>query len=97
MPLLDRSDLKYDYIWSTEPAEKPRSSATTENASRPTVFRPDEGDKVLTFLNGYAESRDISDKDEARNLEPLLQEKLEKEGELTEPEAEEWLDKQREQ
>ncbi|PWN05871.1 hypothetical protein [Rhodohalobacter mucosus] len=97
MPLLDRSDLKYDYIWSTEPAKKPRSSATTENVSRPEVLRSDEGDKVLTFLNGYAESRDISDKEEARNLEPLLQDKLKEEGEMTEPDAEKWLDKQRAQ
>lgn len=52
---------------------------------------------MLTFLNGYAESRDISEKEEARNLEPLLQNKLEKEGGMTEIEAEEWLDKQREQ
>ncbi|MDX1591485.1 MAG: hypothetical protein R3283_05965 [Balneolaceae bacterium] len=94
MALLDRSDLKYNYVWSTEPAKAPRSSATTENVSRPTAFRPDEGDKVLDFINGYAESRDISDKEEARKLEPLLQEKLEEEGELTELEAEEWLDKQ---
>ena len=97
MPLLDRSDLKYDYEWSTEPAKEPRSDATTQTPANPNIFRPKEGNKVLDFINEYAQSRNISEKEIARNLEPLLQKRLEKEGGLTKEKAEKWLDKQREQ
>ena len=95
MPILDRSDLKYDYIWSTKPAKEPRSSAATQNNSTPNIFRPGEGDQVLTFLNEYAESRNISKKEEARDLEPLLRKKLDKVDGVTKKELEEWLDQQR--
>ena len=95
MPLLDRSDLKYDYNWSTEPATEPRTEATSQQPSNPNVFRPKEGNKVLDFINDYAESRNISEKEEARNLEPLLQKRLEKSDGVTQEELEEWLDKER--
>lgn len=48
---------------------------------------------MLTFLNEYAESRNISKKEEARNLEPLLRKKLAEEYGVTRKELEEWLDK----
>ncbi|MFO7798988.1 hypothetical protein [Rhodohalobacter sp.] len=97
MPLIDRSDLKYDYNWSTEPAKEPRTEATTQTPSNPNIFRPKEGNKVLDFINDYAESRNISEKEKARNLEPLLQKRLEKDDGVTQEELEEWLDKEREQ
>lgn len=95
MPLLDRSDLKYDYNWSTEPATEPRTEATTQPPSNPNIFRPKEGNKVLDFINEYAESRNISEKEQAQNLEPLLQKRLEKSDGVTQEELEEWLDKER--
>lgn len=97
MPLLDRSDLKHEYSWSTASANKPRSNTNTQKETKSDVFRPDEGDKMLSFLNQYAESRKILEKDEARNFEPLLRKKLEEEGEMTNEELEKWLDKQRKQ
>lgn len=97
MSLLDRSDLKYEYIWSTEPAIKPRSDARTGNESKLNIFRPDEGDKVLSFLNEYAQSREISEKEEAKQLETLLHDKLGKEGKLTKEQANKWLDEKRKQ
>ncbi len=95
MPLLDRSDLKYDYDWSLEAGKEPRTEATTQKQSNPNVFRPNEGNKVLDFINEYAESRNISEKEEAQNLEPLLQKRLEKDDGITQEELEEWLDKER--
>ena len=97
MSIIDRSDLKYDYKWSSEFGKEPRTKATTKDSSKPNTFRPDEGDQVLTFLNGYAESRNISDKEDVRNLEPLLHKRLEEVDEMTREEMEEWLDNQREQ
>lgn len=97
MPLLDRSDLKYDYDWSLEAGKEPRKEATQQKPSNTNVFRPKEGNKVLDFINEYAKSRNISEKEEARSLEPLLQKRLEKEDGITKGELEEWLDTQRKQ
>lgn len=95
MSIIDRSDLKYDYIWSAEPAKQPRSETTTKNATKPNIFRADEGEKVLTFLNGYAKSRNISDKEEVSNVESLIHQRLKKEDETTTADLEVWLDEQR--
>lgn len=94
MSLLDRSDLKYDYIWSPKPGKAPRTSASTQNDSNPNVFRPGEGDQVLTFLNEYAESHNILEKEEARNLEPMIRKRIDKDDGVTKAELEIWLDKQ---
>lgn len=96
MSLIDRSDLKYDYIWSAEPAKQPRSDTTTQNATKPNIFRANEGEKVLSFLNRYAKSRNITDKEEISNVESLIHQRFKKEAEdTTEDLLEVWLDEQR--
>lgn len=97
MALLKRSDLKYDYDWSSEAGTEPRMEATAQKPSNPNIFRPKEGNKVLDFINEYAASREISEKEEARNLEPLLQKRLENDEGVTQEELEDWLDKERKQ
>lgn len=90
MSLIQKSDLKYDYDWSSKPATKPRRT-TTESESRSEMFSSNEGEEILSFINEYAEMNDIADKEEAFRIERLLQEKLQEEN-MTRDEAREWLD-----
>lgn len=92
MPLIDRSDLKYDYSWKTEPAGKPRSSVTTEGETKSDVFRSEDGDQVLSFINDYTDREGITDKKHAMRIEKLLREEL-KNREMTRKEARLWLNK----
>lgn len=89
MSIIKKSDLKYDYNWSTSPASKSRTF-TTESRGRSEMFDPNEGENVLSFINEYADMYDIVSKEEALRIEQLLNEKLEEEN-MTRDEAREWL------
>jgi hypothetical protein len=90
MALINKSDLKYNYNWSTKPASKARSF-TTESDGETELFSANEGEEILSFINEYADLNNIVSKEEALRIESLLQEKLE-EDEITRDEAREWLD-----
>ncbi|WP_340102692.1 hypothetical protein [Rhodohalobacter sp. 8-1] len=90
MSIIQKSDLKYDYNWSTSPASKSRKF-TTESESKSELFSPNEGENVLSFINEYADMHDIVTKEEALRIERLLHEKLEEEN-ITRDEARKWLD-----
>lgn len=95
MPLLEKEDLKLDYVWSTEPQKEPRSGGTTENVADPDKLQAGHGDRILPFLNEYARSRGLTEKNEALGLEKRIREKMGKK-EMSEEELEQWLDRQRE-
>ncbi|WP_234572385.1 hypothetical protein [Rhodohalobacter sp. 614A] len=90
MPLIDRSDLKYDYSWQPKGAEKPRSSATTKGETDSQIFRSEDGDQVLSFINDYTDREGITDKKHALKIEKLLQDEL-KNRNMSRKEARLWL------
>jgi len=93
MPLINRKDLKYSYNWSTEPADKPRTETTSTSGTLSGVFRGEEGESVLSFINDYAESHGIDNKEQALKIEKMLYEKL-KDKQMTVDDVREWLDKE---
>lgn len=90
MPLIDRSDLKYDYNWETGPANVPRTETTAETETDSKLFRSEEGDEVLDFINEYSEDNEILDKDDALEIERLLRVEL-KNKDMTRKEVRHWL------
>lgn len=90
MPILDRSDLKYDYTWSTEAGQKPRSSTRTEGETESRLFRRKEGDEVLDFINRYSDERGFESKEEALEVERLLRDEM-KNKDMTRREVRLWL------
>lgn len=93
MSIIDRSDLKYKYTWSSKGANTPRSDIRTETGSRSNMFSASEGEGVLSFINEYAQKHGIKDKQEALRIERLLRDELE-EREMTRKEVRVWLDEQ---
>lgn len=89
MSIIKKSDLKYDYNWSTSPASKSRTF-TTESQNKSEIFDLNEGERILSFINEYADMYDIVTKEEALRIEQLLNEKLAEEN-MTRDEAWEWL------
>lgn len=94
MPVLDRDDLKYDYTWSTEPAQTPRRSTKTEGETESRLFRRKEGDEVLSFINDFSRNEGIEDKQEALEIERLLRDEL-KNRDMTRKEVRLWLSEHR--
>jgi hypothetical protein len=90
MPLLDRSDLKYDYNWETGPANAPRTETTTDTETESRLFRRDEGDEVLDFINQYSEEHENFEKEDALEIERLLRDDLKNE-DMTRKEVRLWL------
>lgn len=90
MALIQKSDLKYDYNWSTNPASKSRNF-TTESETKSKLFSSNDGKEILSFINEYAESNNIVTKEEAIRIESLLREKLRDER-MTRGEIKAWLD-----
>lgn len=90
MPLIDRSDLKYDYTWSTEPAQAPRNETTAEKETESKLFRRKDGDEVLEFINDYSDKYGIETKEDALEIERLLRDEL-KERDMTRREVQLWL------
>lgn len=90
MPLIDRSDLKYDYVWDTEPAKKPRRSTRTEGETESRLFRRDEGDEVLDFINEFSRNQGYESKEEALEVERLLRDEM-KNKDMTRKEVRLWL------
>ena len=90
MPLIDRSDLKYDYTWSTEPAQTPRSETTAESETESKLFRRKDGDEVLDFINDYSDKYGIETKEDALEIERLLRDEL-KDRDMTRREVQLWL------
>ncbi|MCG2589050.1 hypothetical protein [Rhodohalobacter sulfatireducens] len=90
MPLLDRSDLKYDYNWETGPATAPRTETTTVTETESRLFRRDEGDEVLDFINQYSEEHENFEKEDALEIERLLRDEL-KNDDMTRKEVRLWL------
>lgn len=93
MSLINRKDLKYSYNWSSEPADKPRTETTSESGTLSGVFRNEEGESVLSFINDYAESHDIDEKEQALKIEKMLREKL-KDEQMNVEDVRAWLDKE---
>ena len=90
MPILDRSDLKYDYVWDTEPAQKPRRTTRTESETESRMFRRKEGDEVLDFINEFSADQGFESKEEALEVERLLRDEM-KNRDMTRKEVRLWL------
>lgn len=90
MPILDRSDLKYDYNWKTGPATAPRTETTTDTETESRLFRRDEGDEVLDFINQYSEEHENIEREDALEIERLLRDELKNE-DMTRKEVRLWL------
>lgn len=90
MPLLDRSDLKYDYTWSTEPAKAPRSDMRSERETESKLFRREDGEEVLQFINDFSEQYGIETKEDALEIERVLRDELANE-DMTQRDVQLWL------
>lgn len=90
MPLLDRSDLKYDYTWSTAPAQAPRTETTAETETESKMFRSKDGDEVLQFINDFSKKYGVEKKEDALKLERVLRDELKNE-DMTRKEVQLWL------
>lgn len=73
MSLIDKSDLKYDYTWSSKPAANPRSDTITQSDTQSRVFNREDGEGVLSMINEYAKDHEIEDKEEALRIEGLTE------------------------
>jgi hypothetical protein len=93
MSIIDKSDLKYDYTWSSKPAANPRSDTITQSDTQSRVFNREEGEGVLSIINEYAKDHEIKDKNEALRIEGLIRSKLGDE-DMTFEEVMEWLEQQ---
>lgn len=91
MPLIDRSDLQYDYTWSSQPGNNPRNNPSTGGSTKSSLFRRNEGDEVLSLINEYAKDNEITDKRAILEIETFIYENL-GEGEMTREEVRAWLD-----
>lgn len=91
MPLIDRSDLNFDYTWTSEPGNNARNRPQTIGSTKSSFFRRNEGNEVLSLINEYADDHEIRDKQEALEIEQLLREKLGEE-DMTRDEVRAWLD-----
>ncbi|MEX0904190.1 MAG: hypothetical protein WD604_00380 [Balneolaceae bacterium] len=91
MPLIDRSDLQFDYTWSSKPGNNPRNNPQTGGDTKSSLFRRNEGDEVLSLINEYAKDHEITNKREALRIEGLLREKLGEE-DMTREEVKVWMD-----
>jgi hypothetical protein len=87
MALIDRSDLQYDYTWTSKPGNSPRSDSTSKSS----MFRRDEGSDVLALINDYVSEKDIKNKEEALRIERLIREKLSGE-KMTREEVRAWIE-----
>ncbi len=74
MGLIERTDLKMDYNWSSKPGISPVDKDDIGSE----VFDTEKGDDVLNLLNDYAEKRSITDKEKILDAEAMLHEKLPK-------------------
>jgi hypothetical protein len=90
MALIEKSDLKYDYDWSSKPAGKSRT-LTTEGRGKTELFRANSGEDVLSFINEYAEDNNIETAEEATEIEVMMRDRL-NETEMTKGEMKAWLD-----
>lgn len=91
MPLIDRSDLQYDYTWSSQPGNNPRNNPSTGGSTKSSLFRRSEGDEVLSLINEYAKDNEITDKRAILEIETFIYENL-GEKEMTREEVRAWLD-----
>lgn len=90
MALIEKSDLKYDYDWSSKPSGKSRT-LTTEGRGKTELFRANSGEDVLSFINKYAEENNIQTAEEATEIEMMIRDRL-NENEMTKGEIKAWLD-----
>lgn len=93
MSLIDKSDLKYDYTWSSKPAANPRSDTITQSDTQSRVFNREDGEGVLSMINEYAKDHEIEDKEEALRIEGLIRSQLGNE-DMTYDEVMDWLEGQ---
>lgn len=93
MSLIDKSDLKYDYTWSSKPAANPRSDTITQSDTQSRVFNREDGEGVLSMINEYAKDHEIEDKEEALRIEGLIRSQLGNE-DMTYDKVMDWLEGQ---
>ncbi len=71
MGLLNKSDLKFDYSWSTKAGNNP----ITER-KRGKYFNKDTGEDVLQLINDYAKEKNITDKKIGLDIESKIHKNL---------------------
>lgn len=72
MPLLRRSDLQFQYSWTTIPGDDPRVSGPPDS----TLFSRSEGYEVLYLINAFAEKHNFKEKASGLKAERLIKENL---------------------
>jgi len=68
MPLLQRSDLKFEYRWTVIPPDDPRITGKPDS----TFLNRGEGYEVLAFINSFAIANDWKQKSSGLKTERLL-------------------------
>lgn len=87
MSLIEKSDLKHDYSWTSKPGENPKFEGTPDS----NLFDREDGHEVLYVINEYAKRNDITDKEKGLEMESHIHNNLGKEI-TTQRDVTDWLD-----
>lgn len=72
MPLLTKSDLKYEYSWKAIEPDDPKVTGKPDS----TLLNRGEGYEVLPFINRFAETHKFKQKESGLKTERLIKEHL---------------------
>jgi hypothetical protein len=72
MPLLQKSDLKFEYSWTAIPPDDPRVIGKPDSA----LLNRGEGYEILAFINSFAATNDWKQKASGLKAERLIKKYL---------------------
>ena len=72
MPLLQKSDLVFEYAWKAIPPDDPRVTGKPDS----TLLNRGEGYEVLAFINSFASTNDWKQKASGLKAERLIKNNL---------------------
>ncbi|MCK9345059.1 MAG: hypothetical protein M0P64_02960 [Candidatus Pacebacteria bacterium] len=72
MPLLQKSDLEFDYSWTAIAPDDPKVTGKPDS----TFLNRNEGYEVLAFINSFATACDLKQKDSGVKVERLIKKHL---------------------
>jgi hypothetical protein len=72
MPLLQKSDLQFEYSWTAIPPDDPRVTGKPDS----TLLNRGEGYEVLAFINSFAVTNDWKQKASGLKTERLIKKHL---------------------
>lgn len=72
MALLNKSDLKYEYVWTTYQDDDPRITGKPDS----TLLNREEGYEMLYFINKFAKLYNLKKKASGLKIEEMIKSRL---------------------